>query len=175
MNEPYCTIERKTLFEGHVVSVHIDKVTLPDGSVAEREVVEHGGGVAILAIWQGKVLMVRQHRHPAGQELLELPAGKLEHGEDPRQCAIRELEEETGYLTSTVTRLGSFYATPGYTTEVLHLYLAHDLTPTAQNLDPGEFLDVIHMPLEDAYAACFDGRIADAKTALALLIYKTGK
>ena len=116
--------------------------------------------------------MVRQYRHPAGQHLLELPAGKLEKGEDPDRCAARELEEETGYRPQSVKKLGSFYPTPGYVSEILHLYLADELVPTKQNLDPGEFLDVIAMPLKDALAACFDGRIVDAKTALALLMYK---
>ena len=164
--------ERKTLFKGRILSLHLDKIKLPDGSVAKREVIEHGGGVAILAIYEGDVLMVRQYRHPAGQHLLELPAGKLEKGEDPDRCAIRELEEETGYRPQSVTKLGCFYPTPGYVSEILHLYLADGLVPTKQNLDPGEFLDVVTMPLEDALTACFDGRIVDAKTALALLMYK---
>ena len=172
MNED--TLSRKTLFEGKVVRLHLDKVRLENGREASREIVEHGGGVAVLALVDGDVLFVRQYRHPAGQALLELPAGKLEKGEDPAACAARELEEETGYRPSGVRELGRFYPTPGYCTEILYMYVAGGLVPTAQNLDPGEFLDVLRIPLDDALAACFDGRIIDAKTALALLLYKNG-
>lgn len=170
MNHEYETLSRDTIYKGKILSLHLDEVRLPDGSTATREVVEHSGGVAVLALWEGEVLMVRQYRHPTGQYLLELPAGKLEPGEDPALCAIRELEEETGYRAGKVRRLGFFYATPGYVDEKLYLYTAEDLSPTAQHLDEGEFLDVVRMPLADALAACRDGRIIDAKTALALFL-----
>jgi len=160
------------MFEGRVLSVCVDEVSMPDGSSAGREVVRHSGGVVVLAIWEGNLIMVRQYRHPAGCELLELPAGKLEPGEDPRECAIRELEEETGYRAARVIKLGSFYTSPGYSSELLHMYLAHGLTPTAQRLDPGEQLDVVYMPFDEAVTACLGGKIPDAKTALALLTYK---
>ena len=169
MNEN--TLNRQTLFKGRVLTLHLDKIRMPSGKEAEREVAEHGGGVVILALVGGDVLFVRQYRHPAGQALLELPAGKLEKGEDPAQCAARELEEETGYRPGSVRSLGSFYASPGYCTEILHLYAAEQLTATAQNLDHDEELEVVRLPLDDAVAACFDGRIVDSKTALALLIY----
>jgi len=172
LNKPYRTEKSKKVFEGGVFSVRVDDVTMPDGSRAEREVVNHSGGVVILAILEGKVIMVRQYRHPAGAELLELPAGKLEPREDPKECAVRELEEETGYLASMVTKLGSFYASPGYSSEMLHLYLASGLEATAQRLDDGEHLEVVYVPYEEALGDCLNGKIQDAKTALALLIYK---
>ena len=163
-------LSRKAVFNGKILDVYLDEVRLEDGRAASREVVEHNGGVVILAVVDGAVLFVRQYRHPAGQSLLELPAGKLEKGEDPAVCAIRELEEETGYKAAALRDLGRFYATPGYSSEMLYLYEAQELTQTAQRLDPGEFLEVERLPLKDALAACTDGRIIDAKTVLALLI-----
>jgi len=171
MSEEYSTIDRKPLYNGRIIDVYLDKVTTPEGKQVSREMVEHSGGVVALAVLGGDVLFVRQYRHPAGQRLLELPAGKLEKGEDPAECAARELEEETGYRPAKVHQLGRFYATPGYCSEIFYLYVAEDLTPTAQRLDPDEVLSVERLPLEDALSACFDGQIIDAKTALALLLY----
>jgi len=171
MSENFTTLNRKAVFNGRIIDVYLDKVAAPDGTQLSREIVEHSGGVVALAIVNGQVLFVRQYRHPAGQSLLELPAGKLEKGEDPATCAARELEEETGYRPGKVYELGRFYASPGYLSEIFYLYGAEDLTPTAQNLDPDEVLSVERLPLEDALAACYDGRIIDAKTALTLLLY----
>ena len=171
MSEKFTTLSRQTMYNGRVVDVFIDKVATPEGKQIVREVVGHSGGVVTLAIVDGQVLLVRQYRHPAGQNLLELPAGKLEKGEDPAECAARELEEETGYRPGKVYELGRFYASPGYLCEIFYLYVAEDLTPTAQNLDPDEELSIERLPLEDALAACYDGRIVDTKTALALLLY----
>jgi len=116
--------------------------------------------------------MVRQYRQPAGAHLLELPAGKVEAGEDPAVSAARELEEETGFRPGSVRELGRFYATPGYCSEIFYLYAAENLIPTAQKLDEDELLDVERLPFHDAVDACFDGRIIDAKTALTLLLFK---
>jgi len=175
MGENFTTTDRKNLYNGRIIDVYLDKVATPDGTLLSREVVEHSGGVVALAVVDGDVLFVRQYRHPAGQNLLELPAGKLEKGEDPAHCAARELEEETGYRAGKVRELGRFYASPGYLGEIFYLYAAEDLTPTAQRLDPDEVLSVERLLLEDALAACFDGRIIDAKTALALLLYTAGR
>ena len=171
MDENNRTLSRKTLYGGKVVDIYLDSIRLEDGREAQREVVAHSGGVVILALLEGDVLMVRQYRHPAGKRLLELPAGKLEKGEDPAVCAARELEEETGYRPGSVRELGRFYATPGYCSEIFYLYAAENLLPTAQNLDADELLDIEKLPLDDALAACFDGRIIDAKTALTLLLF----
>ena len=171
MSETFTTLSRQAMYNGRVIDIFIDKIATPDGKQIIREVAEHSGGVVTLAIVDGQVLLVRQYRHPAGQSLLELPAGKLEKGENPADCAARELEEETGYRPGKVRELGRFYASPGYLGEIFYLYAAQELTPTAQRLDPGEVLSVERLPLEDAITACFDGRIIDAKTALALLLY----
>ena len=172
MSQSHQTVSRQTIFAGKIIDVYLDKILLPDGRDAMREVVEHDGGVIILAIVDDDVLMVRQYRHPTGQDLLELPAGTLEKGEDPAHCAARELEEETGYRPERVSELGRFYATPGYGSEIFYLYLAEGLTPTAQKLDDDELLDIERIPFDDAIASCFDGRIVDAKTALTLLLLK---
>ena len=173
MSKNYKTLSRKTLYCGKIVDLYLDGIRLPDGREVVREVVGHSGGVVILAIVEGDVLMVRQYRHPAGKMLLELPAGKLEKGEDPAVCAARELEEETGYRPGSVRKLGRFYATPGYCSEIFCLYAAENLIPTAQKLDADELLEVERVPFHDAVTACFDGRIIDAKTALTLLMFKS--
>ena len=171
----YNTLSRKELYNGRVLSAYLDKIETPDGGQITREVIEHSGGVVMLALVGGNVLMVRQYRHPAGRSLLELPAGKLEKGEDPKAAATRELEEETGYRPGKIRELGRYYATPGYSSEVFYLYTAEDLVPTAQNLDPDEVLEVEPVPLQEALEYCFDGRIIDAKTVLALLLHQSGR
>ncbi|MCL2580196.1 MAG: NUDIX hydrolase [Oscillospiraceae bacterium] len=172
MNKSCETISREVVFSGKILDVYLDQIRLENGRPAEREVIEHGGGVVALALVDGEVLLVRQYRHPAGQSLLELPAGKLEKGENPAVCAARELEEETGYKPESVRELGRFYATPGYSSEIFYLYAAENLTRTRQNLDTDEILEIERLRLDDAIAACADGRIKDAKTALALLLYQ---
>ena len=166
------TLESEILFTGKVVTLRKDKVELQNGATAYREVVEHPGGVAVLALDEKQnVLFVRQFRYPMRKVLLELPAGKLEKGEDPARCGLRELEEETGYLAGDFRFLGQFYPTPGYVGEVLYLYLAGSLQATRQKLDKDEFLSVEKIPLEDALKKCLSGEIEDAKTLVALLKY----
>lgn len=169
-------IEKKTaskeIYKGRVITLQVDEIELPNGKPAIRELVRHNGGVAILAIDDnGNALFVRQFRYPYGQVLLELPAGKLEPGEDPAHCGMRELEEETGYRAGNFSFLGKAYPTPGYTDEVLHLYLATALEKTCQNLDEDEFLTAEKIPFERAVQMCLDGTIADAKTMIAILKY----
>ena len=137
------TVESKTLFEGHIVTLKLDRAQLPNGSLASREVVEHPGGVAVLPLdAEGRVIMVRQYRYPLHNTLLELPAGKLEKGEDHRVCGIRELQEEVGITADEVIYLGGLYLSPGYSNEVLHLYLARGLHQGECHPDEDEFLEI---------------------------------
>ena len=133
--------------------------------------VHHSGGVCVVPLTEkGTVLMVKQFRYPMQQVTLEIPAGKLEAGEDPADCGRRELREEAGRTCGKYTPLGKLFPTPAYDTEVIHMYLAQELSaPEAQDLDDGEFLDVTELPLEQAVQMVMDGEIPDAKTQIALL------
>ncbi|MDD3652985.1 MAG: NUDIX hydrolase [Desulfotomaculaceae bacterium] len=158
-------LSTKRLYEGKVINLRVDTVTVPGGRTATREVVEHTGAVAIVPVNEKReILMVRQYRYAAGKSLLELPAGKLEPGEDPLACAQRELLEETGFAASSCQRLISFFSTPGYTNEILHLFLATGLTQKEQNLDDDENIDVEPVPFEHAINLIWEGAICDAKS-----------
>ena len=167
-------VSSQTLFEGHIVKLTVDQVRLPDGNPAQREVVYHPGGVAVLALdGENRVTLVRQYRYPIRQLLLELPAGKLDHGlEDPIEGARRELAEETGLEAEEWTYLGHILASPGFCTEDLHMYLARGLTKRGQHLDEDEFLDVVTMPFDELAEQVMDGTITDAKTVAAVLKVK---
>ncbi len=172
MNHFEKTISSKTLYQGKIINLKLDTVQLENGATASREVVEHGGGVTVLALDNAdNILFVRQFRYPYKQVLLELPAGKLEKGEDPAVCGLRELEEETGFTAKEYRPFGEVYPTPGYITEILYLFLAKDLQPSQQRLDPDEFLTVEKIPLDKAVELCLCGEIKDAKTLIAILKY----
>lgn len=169
------TVESKTIFEGKIIKVTLDQAQLPDDSLASREVVYHPGGVAVLALGEDNtVTLVRQYRYPIRQQLLELPAGKLDHGaeEDRLLGAQRELSEETGLEASEWTYLGYTLASPGFCDEALHMYLARGLTRKAQHLDDDEFLDVVTMPFDQLVEQVMDGTITDAKTVSTTLKVK---
>ena len=167
------TIESKTMFQGRIITVLLDTAGLPDGGTAQREVVLHPGGVAILALDEAdNVALVRQYRYPLHGLLLELPAGKLDPGEDHRPAALRELSEETGLEAGELTYLGHIYASPGFCDEALHMYLARGLTRKQQHPDEDEFLDVVTMPFDQLLAQVMDGTIADAKTVATTLKVK---
>ena len=165
------TISSETIFEGKIITVQRDMARLPDGKSASREVVRHPGGVTVLPLGaDGTVTLVRQYRYPLGQELLELPAGKLErNGEDHRSAAIRELGEETGLEAGELTYLGYMVSSPGFCDEKLHLYLARDLTFGATHPDADEFLQVRRLPFDTLLARCLSGEIEDGKTVAAVL------
>ncbi|HIY09210.1 MAG TPA: NUDIX hydrolase [Firmicutes bacterium] len=166
------TTHQERVYAGRILNLRRDQVLLPDGRPTTREVVEHPGGVSILALEEdGTVLLVRQYRYPYRQELLEIPAGKREPGEDPEACGRRELEEETGRVADQFTLLATLYPTPAYCTEVIYVYLATGLHKTRQHLDEGEFLSVVEMPLEEAVSLAVEGKLPDAKTQIALLKY----
>ena len=165
------TVKSDIKYVGRIVTIRDDTVELQNGNLSHREVVEHNGGVGIVAVDDdGFVYLVRQYRYPMERELLEVPAGKLEQGEDPFECAVRELSEETGFTAGKMSYLGKLYPSPGHCRETLYLYLAQDLTGGARHLDPDEFLDVERYPFDEALRMVTDGTICDAKTSLGLLL-----
>lgn len=166
------TVEKHYLFRGKIVNLRRDEALLPDGKPCLREVVEHSGGASVLCVREGKVALVRQFRYAYGEELLEIPAGKLNPGEDPKEAAARELEEETGLSAGKLDLLLTLYPTPGYSNEKIYIYIASDVYEGRQHLDEDEFLSVVYMPVEEALAKIASGEIKDAKTIAALLFFK---
>lgn len=165
------TVELATVYEGLIVDVRRDKALLPNGKVVNREVVVHPGGVVVLPLDEdGFVTMVRQYRYPNQHVLLEVPAGKLEVGEDPEMCGRRELREEVGFTAQRFELLCVMEPSPGYSSEKLYLYLARGLTFVGLKPDEDEFLEVVRLPLADIVASVQRGEISDAKTALAVLL-----
>ena len=163
-------ISTKTVYEGRIFDVRVDRVR-EDGKEYDRAVVSHPGSAVILPLFDdGSVALVRQYRHPAGEELLELPAGSLESGEDPKTGAVRELEEEIGVVADKVELIAEFYVSPGFLSEKMFVYVATGLTETEQNLDEDENIEVVRMPLAAAAEMALSGKIQDAKTIAGILI-----
>lgn len=163
-------IRSEYLYRGRVIKLRLDQVRLPNDQLTTREIVEHRGAVAIVALdADQRVLLVRQYRSGAGHELLEIPAGTLEAGEDPAICAIRELQEETGYRALQWKELGQFYSSPGTMTEKMYLYLAHQLSSGTASPEDDELIQVESVPLTEALAMVESGEIIDAKTIIGLL------
>ena len=164
-------LERREAYRGRIFTVTCHEVETEDGGRTRRDVVNHHGGACVAALDpQDRVLLVRQYRFAVGRELLELPAGKLEAGEDPEAAATRELEEETGYRAESLRKLAQLLPTPAYCTEVIHIYEAQGLIPSEQHLDQDEFLDVVAVPFAQAVEMVLSGEIIDAKTQTALLM-----
>ena len=164
------TLSSKEIFDGKVIRVCHDSVELENGETALREVVYHNGGVCVLPLTDsGEVIFVKQFRYPYKEEVLELPAGKLNLGEDPFESAVRELKEETGAEAKNYTPLGRLYPSPGYCGEIITMYLAQDLSFGEQSLDDDEFLDTVRIPFEKAVEMVLAGKIPDAKTQTAIL------
>ncbi len=163
------TLRSERVFEGRILSVRVDTVLLPDGKESTREIVEHNGAVAVLAVDdEGFVYLVRQYRKPVGETLLEIPAGKLEPGEDPLDCARRELLEETGLVAQQWQRVFRYYSTPGFTSEVVHVYIAKDVEQRTAKPESDEFVEVVKMRVEEAYEKVRDGTIRDGKSIIAI-------
>ncbi|MGH7233816.1 MAG: NUDIX hydrolase [Nitrospiraceae bacterium] len=159
----------KTIYTGRVVTLNLETVTLPNGVTVELEVVRHPGAASVVPIKDdGTVILLRQYRLAAAGYIYEIPAGKLYPGEDPMDCANREMEEEIGYRATRMEKLGSFFTAPGFTDEMMHLFKATGLVQGRQNLERDEVLEVIEMPLEKAIALIKDGAIRDAKTIIGL-------
>lgn len=166
------TVETKTIFEGKVISLQVDTVALQDGRSASREIVRHPGAAAVMALLDGKLLVVNQFRKPLEKCQIEIPAGKLDIDEDPMAAAARELEEETGYRAKTLKLVSSFYTSPGFADEKLYLYFANELEQGIQHLDEDEDIVVEAISLKQADAYIADGSISDAKTILAVYAWK---
>lgn len=165
------TISSERIYEGRIINLRKDKVTVKDGQTSWREIVEHNGGVALAAVTRsGKMVMVRQYRKAAEKAILEVPAGKIEKDEDHRLTAERELKEETGYTAGSIEHITSFYTSIGYSTEVIHLYLATDLTPGETDFDDNEAIDVEEYELPELKKMVLRGEIEDAKTIAAILL-----
>lgn len=158
-------------FNGRVLDLWLERVRLPNGSESELEVIRHQGASAVVPLTaEGNVLMLRQYRHATGDYLLEVPAGKLDHGtEDPEACAHRELEEETGFRAGKLESLGWIWTTPGFADEKIWLYLATELVPGHQNLEADEVIELVEMSLERAVEMALNGEITDSKSICALL------
>lgn len=167
-------IRRQELYHGRVIDLWVDEVEYPSGNRSIREIAHHSGGaVTVPLLEDGRVLLVRQLRYPLGTHILELPAGKLSPGEDPRAAAARELEEETGYRATLMRPLASFYTTPGFCDEVLHLFLATGLAPVpgGHRREEGEFTMTIETPMfQEALAMIDEGKIRDGKSIAGLLL-----
>ncbi len=158
------------VFDGVVVKLYKDTVELPNGKEATREVIRHQGASCVVALTDDfKVIVVKQFRYPFDKVITEIPAGKLDPGEEPHECALRELREEAGVVPERLVFIGDLYPTPAYCDEVIHMYMATGLKYVEQKLDDDEFLEVVHMPYNELKKAIFTGEICDAKTQTAFL------
>jgi ADP-ribose pyrophosphatase len=170
----YRIVKSEIIYSGKVFNTKVDQIEYNSGNKAIREVAEHPGGAVVVPVTEdGKIVMVTQHRFPVNQVLLELPAGKLSKGEDPLLCAVRELEEETGYKSDNVTPLGSIFTTPGYSTEKLWIFLAKDLKPGYHNREEGEFgMQVFEYSIKEVEEKINKGEIVDGKTICGIFLAK---
>jgi ADP-ribose pyrophosphatase len=165
-------ISSRVIFEGRILKLRVDTVRTVDGRETTREVVEHAACVAVVAVDEkGDVLLVRQYREAPGKELLEIPAGGIDQGEDPEAAVVREMQEETGFRPRQVVHLGGFYTTPGFCNEYLYLYLAADLTPARLYAEDTPGIEVVRVPVNEIPALMASGKIEDAKTIAGLLFY----
>ncbi len=165
------TISTKPIFEGRILDVRVDEVLLPNGKTSTRELIKHPGAVAIIMVTDDqKIVLVEQYRKPMEKPLVEIPAGKLDEGEEPLACAVREMEEETGYECESMDKLISLYTSPGFADEIIHIYVAKGLKKkeNAKGLDEDEFVDLMEVTLEEALELVKEERIQDAKTAYAI-------
>ncbi len=163
-------VESVQKYDGKIVKLFVDKARLENGDIVTREVIKHPGGVCVVPLDNdNNVILVRQFRYPHARALLEVPAGKLEYGEDPEKCGLRELKEETGCTCDSFVSLGKLLPTPAYDTEITYMYLARGLHGGEQDLDDDEFLEVEKIPLEKAAEMIMNNEIDDAKTQIAIL------
>ena len=168
---PFELLHSETLLKGRAFAIRRDTLKAPDGRETKFDIIEHGGSVVIIPLdSDGNLLFVRQYRHATGQDLLELPAGTLDKGEDPDVCAAREIREETGFAAGKLERLGQFYLAPGYSTEFMVVYLATDLKHDPLEADADEFLSLERIPVGQALEMARHGEMPDAKSLAALFL-----
>ena len=166
------TLSSRNVFKGELFSVRVDEICMPDGVICTREIVEHGDAVAVVPIDNdGNILLVKQYRRAAGKDLLEIPAGCIEPGEDPLETVKRELQEEIGYLPKKITSLGGFYASPGYNTEYIYLYQASGLIPAKLHAEDTDSIEVVPVPIKSITDYIKSGRICDSKSVAGILYY----
>jgi len=163
-------ISSEQKFSGRLIDLYLDQVELPNGETTTREWIDHPGAVCLIPILpDGKICLIRQFRYGPGEEFIEIPAGKLDAGEAPLNCAYRELEEETGYRTNKLTFLTNIYPAIGFSNEKMWMYLAEDLVASTNNLDKDEFLELLPTPLDEALEWVWSGKITDVKTIIGIL------
>ncbi|MDD4602071.1 ADP-ribose pyrophosphatase [bioreactor metagenome] len=164
-------VSSKEIYNGKIIKVHLDTVLLPNNNEATREVVDHPGAVAVVPILDdGSIVLVKQYRYPVDKVTLEIPAGKLDYNEDPDDCVVRELREETGYQAKEMNRITSIYTAPGFSNEIIHIYIARKLVMGEVCLDEDEFVDVDIYKPEEIRVMINKGIINDAKTLTGLLL-----
>ncbi len=164
-------IQSEVTYKGRAFTVRRDTLRTPGGEVIKLDIVEHVGAVTLIPVdREGRLLFVRQYRHATGEEILELPAGTLEAGETPENCALREIREETGLAAGKLAKIGEAFLAPGYSTEYMHFFLASDLAPDPLPRDQDEFLTLQAIPIREAYQMAVSGQLRDAKTLAALLL-----
>lgn len=165
-------VGHQEVYSGKIVKLHVDTIRQESGGTTIREVVRHPGGVAAVPVLDdGRILLIRQFRYPIGKYILEIPAGKLDSGQPPKETAARELEEEIGYKAGALTYETTFYTTPGISDEAIHLFIARELTPCPQRLEEGEHITVECYSVDECLRKIASGEIADGKTILGILWY----
>ena len=170
-NAPEKILTSKYIYEGHVIKVRVDDILTADGRRTTREIVEHHGAVVVVPLdADDNVLMVDQYRSALGKNLLEIPAGGIDDGEDPKTTAIREMQEETGFKPKKLVSLGGFYSTPGFTNEYLYLYIATDLAPSRLTAEDTAGIELVRVPVAKVLGMITSGKIEDAKSIAGLLL-----
>lgn len=170
------TLASRVIFEGQIIKLRVDDIRLPDGHETTREIIEHGNCVAVVAIdVDDNVLLVKQYRRPVEKDLLEIPAGGIDPGEEPEATVRREMQEETGYLPKKVERLGGLYASPGFCTEYMYIYLACDLVPSKLHAEDTDSIELIRVPLSQIPKLISTGDLCDSKSVAGLLLYMSLK
>lgn len=167
------TVSSEMIYKGAILNLRRDEVLVKDGSHSYREIIEHNGGAVAVALTKdNEVILIKQFRKPMEKDMIELPAGKIEVGEDPKETIVRELKEETGYTAKNIKLMAEFNPSVGYTSETLYIYLATDLTAGETEFDEHEAIDMYKVPLDEAIKMVIDGKITDGKTIAGLLLTK---